>query len=431
MKVLLSSYACEPGMGSEPGLGWNVAREVAKRHDVWLLTRPDESREQIEAAMAADPNPRLKFVYCSLPIWKDSRCLGESGGMQVHYYLWQIQAYRMARRLHGEIGFDVAHHVTHVKYYAPSLMSRLPIPFVFGPVGGGESTPPAFMKDFSLKARIYEFARGAVRRIGESDPLVRQTIRDAAVVRAPTQDSAARLRRLGAHDVEIVTESALDDDEIARLAQCAPPGDGPPRFISLGRLLHWKGFHLGLEAFAKAAIKGAEYWIVGDGPELERLKRQAAALGIASKVRFWGRLTRDETLARLADCHVLVHPSLHDAGGMTCLEGMAMGRPPICLDLGGPGAKVHSDAGVKVAAHTPEQAIADIAAAMTRLGSDPELRARMGAVGRRHVEENYRWSAIGDLIDATYRRLTLPRLPDPAPASSPLQDPLLIKGSSA
>ena len=51
LKILLSAYACEPNQGSEPGLGWNVAREVAKHYEVWVLT-PEEHRPAIEAELA-------------------------------------------------------------------------------------------------------------------------------------------------------------------------------------------------------------------------------------------------------------------------------------------------------------------------------------------------------------------------------------------
>ncbi|HLE82176.1 MAG TPA: glycosyltransferase family 1 protein, partial [Dehalococcoidia bacterium] len=43
-KVLISAYACEPGKGSEPNVGWNVAREMARQHDVWVLTRANNRR---------------------------------------------------------------------------------------------------------------------------------------------------------------------------------------------------------------------------------------------------------------------------------------------------------------------------------------------------------------------------------------------------
>ena len=68
--------------------------------------------------------------------------------MQIHYYLWQIQAYFKAFRLHQEIEFDVVHHVTFVKYSTPSFLSLLPVPFVWGPVGGGESAPKTFLARF-------------------------------------------------------------------------------------------------------------------------------------------------------------------------------------------------------------------------------------------------------------------------------------------
>lgn len=38
MKILVSAYACEPGKGSEPGVGWSFVNELAKKHNVTVLT---------------------------------------------------------------------------------------------------------------------------------------------------------------------------------------------------------------------------------------------------------------------------------------------------------------------------------------------------------------------------------------------------------
>ncbi|MGP1383525.1 MAG: glycosyltransferase family 4 protein [Thainema sp.] len=402
MKVLISAYSCEPGRGSERGVGWNVAYEVAKRNEVWVLTRPDESQEAIEAELAANPMPNLHFVYFTLPFWQDSMRLGQSGAMQIHYYLWQIQAYFVARKLHQEIGFDIAHHVTFVKYSAPSLLSLLPIPFIWGPVGGGESAPPKFWKDFSLRARLYEWARDITRNIGQRDPLVGLTIRNTAVVRATTDDTAKRLYRMGAIDVQIVPEVGLLDEEIAALYQFPLPDSQPVRFISMGRLLHWKGFHLGIQAFARASLPDAEYWLVGDGPELAKLQLLAQELGVSYQVKFWGRLPREETLKRLGESHVLVHPSLHDSGGWVCIEAMASGRPVICLNLGGPAIQVTEKTGFKVPAQEPEQATQEMATAMQKLAYDPDLRVQMGQAGRQLVADNFSWKVVGNRLNLLY-----------------------------
>ncbi|MBW4560968.1 MAG: glycosyltransferase family 4 protein [Mojavia pulchra JT2-VF2] len=405
MKVLISAYSCEPGKGSERGVGWNVVREAAKYHEVWVLTRPDESKEAIEAELASNPNPNLHFVYFTLPILGSLWRLGSNGAMQIHYYLWQIQAYFVARRLHREIGFDVVHHVTFVKYSNPSFLSLLPVPFIWGPVGGGETAPKKFWQDFNFRAKAYETARILTRSLGELDPFVHMTARKSAIVRATTEDTAQRLYKMGVKYVNILSESGLLHEEIAALSQYKMPDNYPVRFISMGRLLHWKGFHLGLRAFAQANLPEAEYWIIGDGPEREQLQTLAQNLGIAQQVKFWGTLSREKTLENLGHSHVLVHPSLHDSGGWVCIEAMATGRPVICLDLGGPAQQVTKETGFKVPAINPDQAVVDLSKVMITLAKDPELRIRMGQAGQKLVNENYSWQVMGKHLAQVYEEI--------------------------
>ena len=405
MKILISAYSCEPGKGSEPGVGWNIAREVARHHQVWVLTRPDESRAAIEAELARNPIPNLRFVYFTLPFWQDSMRLGQSGAMQIHYYLWQIQAYFVARRLHKEIGFNIAHHVTFVRYSTPSFVALLPMPFVLGPVGGGEQAPKPFFEDFSPKAKRYETLRWLIHKTGQSDPFAQLTTRRSALVRATTHDTAKQLYKMGANQVQIASESGLAPEEIEQLSRCPLPDASPLRFISMGRLLHWKGFYLGIRAFAKADLPDAEYWILGEGPELENFQALAEQLNVADRVKFWGRLPRQQTLEKLAQSHVLVHPSLHDSGGWVCLEGMAAGRPVLCLDLGGPAVQVTDETGFKIPAHTPEQTVQDLSSAMRRLAQEPDLREKMGAAGKKLVREQYSWQVKGEQLSQLYKQV--------------------------
>jgi glycosyltransferase involved in cell wall biosynthesis len=409
MKVLLSAYSCEPGKGSERGVGWNVAQEVAKYHQVWVLTRPDESREAIEAELARNPIPNLKFVYFTLPFWKDSLRWGQSGAIQIHYYLWQIQAYFVALKLHREIGFDAVHHVTFVKYSSPSFLSLLPIPFIWGSVGGGESAPEAFWQDFSFSNKIYETLRSLVRWLGEQDPFTHLTARQSAIAYAATEDTAMRMRKLGTPHLQICSAIGLLQDEIEQLAQCPPPDSSPVRFISIGRLLHWKGFYLGLRAFAQANLPEVEYWIVGNGPEWERLQNLAFDLGIAHQVKFWGQLPRDEVLLKLGQCSALVHPSLHDSGGGVCLEAMAAGRPVIGLDLGGAAEQITVETGFKVPPHTPEQVVSVLAEAMVRVATDKDLRVQMGQAGQQRIRKYYSWEAKGQQLAQVYEEIVAQR----------------------
>lgn len=396
MKVLLSAFACEPNLGSEEGVGWNMVVQSAKYHETWVLTRTF-CRPFIEAELSRNPIPNLHFIYLEPFGWSED-WKGRQGLIQLHYYLWQIWAYFIAKQQDQNIKFDIIQHVTYVKYWSPSFLVLLPRPLIWGPVGGAEAAPKPFWQDFSQRGKIYETLRAWAQAAGELDPFTRLTARRSAIALATTEETAARLRALKAPRIEVVSQVALSKAEIAELAQYELPPPDPVRFLSVGRLLHWKGVHLGLQAFALAALEGAEYWIVGDGPERQHLEALASQLGIADSVKFWGALPREKTLSKMGESHVLLHPSLHDSGGLVCTEVMAAGRPVICLDLGGPGTQVTDETGIKVPATHPDQAVRGLAEAITRLAADPSLRLRLGRSGQKRVREAYDWDIKGQFF---------------------------------
>src|ERR1700737_2271302 len=121
LRILVSAYACQPGKGSEQGVGWNWVRQIATTHEVWVITRA-KNCTPVERELARHPMPNAHFAYFDLPRWARFWKKG-SRGMHLYYYLWQFAAYLFARRLHREIGFDVVHHVTFVNYWMPSFLS--------------------------------------------------------------------------------------------------------------------------------------------------------------------------------------------------------------------------------------------------------------------------------------------------------------------
>lgn len=402
LKILLSAYACEPGKGSEPGVGWNFARHLADHNETWVLTRSN-NRQVIEDELTRNPVSGLHVIYHDLPPWARFWKRGQKG-VQLYYYLWQITAISVVLRLHREENFDLVQHITFVKYWTPSALAFLEgVPFIWGPVGGGESAPLAFWPTFGLRGIIYEALRSLVRRLAEVDPLVRRTARRATLALATTPDTAARLMRMKVRQVKIFDQLGLSEKELTLYDSLTLPPQKPIVFLSLGRLLHWKGFHLGITAFAQSGLSDAQYWIVGDGPERTRLERQAKTLGVADRVRFFGQLPRAEALHQLGKCHALIHPSLHDSGGWACIEAMAAGRPVICLDLGGPGTQVTKETGFKITAQNPDQAVNELAEVMRRLGTANDLWVQMGNHARQHVQQNHCWRNKVTIINKLYR----------------------------
>ena len=207
LKILVSAYACEPGAGSEPGAGWNLVREISRTEECWIITRANH-RHTIDECLAQNPMPRAHFVYFDLPRWARFWKKGQRG-IHAYYYLWQLGAYRLAKKMFHEVGFDVVHHMTLGAYWLPSFLALLPAPFLWGPVGGGETAPPSFRCSFSLRGRSYEILRDVARFLGERDPFVRMTARRSTLALATTQQTAQRLRAIGCRDVAIEPQAAL------------------------------------------------------------------------------------------------------------------------------------------------------------------------------------------------------------------------------
>jgi glycosyltransferase involved in cell wall biosynthesis len=404
LKVLMSAYACEPGKGSEPGVGWNLAKEMSGRHDVWVLTRAN-NRPAIEAELAERPEPNLRFLYYDLPRWA-RRWKRGGRGVQAYYYLWQLGATRVARAAHAAIAFDVAHHVTFVRYWAPAAAGVSGIPLIWGPVGGGESMPIAFVRELSLSSKAYECVRWVARWLGEHDPCVRATARRAKVAIATTPETAVRLRRMVRCPVVEMPGVALTPAEFRRPRNRAAgvPVTQNVTMVSAGRLLGWKGYHLAIRAFACASLPDTRFVILGDGPEKRNLEALARALGVQSQVEFAGAVPRQVVLDRLASADIFVHPSLHDSGGWATLEAMASGLPVICLGIGGPAVQVNRDVGRVVAPLDVEQTVNDLSKAMRELASDSDMRTNLGEAASRRVASHFTWEHKVDQLMRVYEQ---------------------------
>ncbi len=426
-RVLMVAFACDPERGSEYGQGWRFAEAAAADNDVWVLTYAGQAAEA-RHAIATGALPGVRLAEVAHPFERARHAVGGvPRGMlaeQVHYYVWQVAAIGAARRLHRQVGFDLVHHVTFAKYWAPSAGAFVGAPFVLGPVGGGESIPPRFWTSLSPFGALYEAGRSLNRRLAHLDPLVRATARRATLALGSTRATARALRRLGARRAVAQPSVGLTPDEADGLGALALPAlhtpGAPLRVLMSGRLLPFKGTALGLRAVAAAGLPNLHVDILGTGPEERRLRAVVRRLGLEAQVTFHGLLPRPAALAMLEDATVLLHPSLHDSGGYVTLEALAAGRAVIALDLGGPGVQLTPDAGIAIPAESPRQVVRDIAAALRRLDAEPDLAARLGAGGRARIHAALRLEHVAARAFAAYADVAPMQAPegDTPPAES-------------
>lgn len=397
MRLLVTAFSLCPGEGSEPGVGWHAVCALAREHEVHVLV--DANWEQkLNARFDAARHPAIHLHFVGLPLLTQlvNGPLNNGPGWLVYYYLWQIAAFWHARRLHRVWRFDATRHVTYVKYNVPGALAFLPVPFTFGPVGGGEHAPMAFFREFGWKTRLAESSRIALQKLALMDPLLRICAKRSTLALATTEQTAAQLRLLGAPHIEVQPAVALSDDEIRAIDDAISLRQKSTSSLTLlyvGRLIAWKGVHLGLRAMARASNRQLRYRIIGDGPLRGFLEAEAGRLGIADRVEFCGSLPREEVLRAYAKADALLYPSVHDSGGNAVIEAMAASLPVLCLAYGGPDHLITDDCGWKVHATTPVEAVERLTMALDHFAADAEERARRGQAARARCLTSFTWAA--------------------------------------
>ena len=187
-----------------------------------------------------------------------------------------------------------------------------------------------------------------------------------------------------------------------------PWTDGCERLLCLGRLVERKGIDTAVQALVE--LPNAELVVAGgpdesqlDGdPDIARLRAAARAAGVASRVRFVGRVRPDEAAALMRAADLVLSVPWYEPFGIVPLEAQACGTPVVATAVGGMlDTVVDGVTGAHVPARDP-QALAD---RVRELLSHPDQLRRMGAEGASRVADRYAWQQVADETETVYLRL--------------------------
>lgn len=249
-------------------------------------------------------------------------------------------------------------------------------------------------KSLRLAYHLYRWPESALLRRARAIVCSSPDYLEASAPLAPWQ-SKVRVIPLGIDPGRV----AVDVDP--KGTESAWPGNDPLRVLVVGRLAHYKGHHVLLEALRKATRVSVV--IVGTGELDRRLRQLAGRLGVTERVRFFGAADADTLNALLHACHVLCLPSTArtESFGIVLLEAMAVGRPVIATEVPGSGMPWL----VRTAQHgiLARPGDPDSLAQALQVMQDASRRERLGAAGTRALEECFHIDRVAEEIDLLYR----------------------------
>ena len=417
LKIFVSAYACEPGMGSEIGVGWHWVLEMSKYFELWVLTR-ESNRHTIEPWINKHPEyNHIHWLYFDLPQWTRWWKKGLRG-VRTYYNIWQYATNHIVRKTMQENHIQIFHHLTYgnalwkVSKYGQKQF------FVWGPIGGLETIPKEFSCHYDWKSRLIETIRRLTVRISPYNRGLKYRCKHADLILCKTDITRNALPLPDREKTVLFTDVAT---ELLPTAQETKNNATPSatEFICIGRLDAWRGFDLAIEALAEASTinENIHLTIVGDGSDKKRLFSLIHRFGLQEKVKMAGKVSREEYLRLMDEADVVVNASLKEGAVTVSFDAMSMGKPLICLDTTGYTRHFSNKYAHVIPCHKRKDVIACIKDSMLQL-TDSELRRRMGQEAL-SAAQKLSWEQHGkDIRDAILTAYQKRTSPDDIPASA-------------
>jgi len=204
-------------------------------------------------------------------------------------------------------------------------------------------------------------------------------VRQAACVITPSRYLAAVVQGWGVPDnrISVIANAVELPERRLRLI----PGAARPTAVTVGRLVAWK--HVDSIVRAIRDVPETNLLIIGDGPERQNLRALVAELGMESRVRFAGQVSRSEVAWLIAQCDLFVLNSSYEGQPHVVLEAMAAGLPVVATAVGGTVEVIrHAENGILTRAGEPE-----LREAIARVLNDRPLWRRLSEKGRETAAE--------------------------------------------
>lgn len=269
-----------------------------------------------------------------------------------------------------------------------SMLRHIPVVLKFV----GDEAWERASQERRTKKRLEEFLENPDGGFGATVRMIIQgfVLRHANIVTTPSsylRDAIVRTYKIK-NNRAVVNYNASEKEAEAPF----PATPVPHQIVATARLVEWKGLDGVIRAvkILKNKYPDVRAVIAGDGPEEEKLKKLANDIGIAKNITFTGRVSRAETWHLRKSSEVYVLNSTYEGLPHTALTSFAARIPMVATDIPGTNEAVYHEVSGLLVQPGNDNALA---AAISRLFDDADLRARLVEGAEKILNEKFSWDA--------------------------------------
>lgn len=401
LKVLLGCYACDPGYGSEPGMGWNFVSNIARFHDVHAIVEEGEFKDTLTRFASEHPEKVQNITFHFVPrthhetlrkFWPPS--------YYWFYRSWHRRAYKLALELDKKENFDIVHQVTISGFREPGFLWKLGKPFIWGPLGGFTDAPWCLLGSLgplgALHFGVRNIINGIQKRWGFS---ARAAARHSAAILTSTTKAVEEIQRFWGREAVLMNEVGLETGHTRHVPQAHTPGT-PLRICWAGEHIPRKALDLLLHALPKCQ-QPIELHVLSKGPRMAAWKRLAHRLGLDTTVTFHGFVAREEAFRIMSSSHVFCITSVREDTSTVVFEAFRYGLPIIALDHCGFSTVIDSTCGIKIPITSRRQVITDYARYLDTLATDEQYRKKLSAGALARCQQ-FTWESKMEVLNKIY-----------------------------
>ncbi|MEN8130876.1 MAG: glycosyltransferase family 4 protein [Pseudomonadota bacterium] len=361
MKILFCNYEYPPLGGGGGIINALLAEELAKRHEVTVLT---------SQGLGLPGEPIVNGVrVVRVPVYFRRQ---QAAANLPSMFAYMVMGKRVRGRLFGETSYDIinTHFVIPSGPVGDALSRYGRIPNVIS-VHGGDLYDPSK----KMSPHRHWFLRRWIRTL----------LRRADAVIGQSRNTLKNMRRYYTPEIEGVRIPLGIQRPPESVAERPEYGlrESDTLLVTVGRLVARKAVEQLIALVRELPGDHAHLLIVGTGPEEERLRRQAQQSGVSDRIHFMSHVNEVEKFRILRMSDLFVSSSQHEGFGLVFLEAMACGLPVVCYDHGGQTDFLSSG---KTGHVVKLNDLADLEGACRELLGNRKLRQEMGGKNQKAVE---------------------------------------------